>query len=210
MVLSIREDYERPNKMSETIRILEKPDWITWESVHDLLWEAHQSNREKGIIMKYPSLSGQEIQKRVEGNGKMFVAIQNDRLVGCAAAIIKTSNVWFSGNRFVYLCFVGIHPNNKKLGLYSKLIRAVESYREEIVSDLIVFDTHRGNSRMIRINEKNGYQKVMIKMWGGHESVVLAKWYEKCPFSNVFIKKMYYRSVFRSKKAQLIKLLQKQ
>ena len=34
---------------------MEKPDWVSWETIHDVLWEAHAENRKNGVFMRYPS-----------------------------------------------------------------------------------------------------------------------------------------------------------
>jgi len=75
--------------MSDRFQIIEKPDWVSWDEIHDVLWKAHAQNREKGVIMAYPSLTGDEIKRRVENNGKMFIALDGQNVIGTLALIIK-------------------------------------------------------------------------------------------------------------------------
>jgi hypothetical protein len=39
--------------------------------------------------MAYPSLTGDEIKRRVENNGKMFIALDGQNVIGTLALIIK-------------------------------------------------------------------------------------------------------------------------
>ena len=74
--------------MDSGIQIMEKPDWVSWETIHDVLWEAHAENRKNGVFMRYPSLSGEEIKRRIDDNGKMFVAIEDGKVIGSAALVL--------------------------------------------------------------------------------------------------------------------------
>lgn len=42
------------------IEIVEKPEWVSWDDIHDVVWKAHENNRKKGVIMSYPSLPGEK------------------------------------------------------------------------------------------------------------------------------------------------------
>ncbi len=61
---------------------MEKPEWVSWDEIHEVLWKAHEKNREKGIIMASPSLSCEEIKNKIGNKGKMFLAIVGDKVVG--------------------------------------------------------------------------------------------------------------------------------
>ena len=75
-------------EMNTEINIIEKPEWVSWDEIHEVLWKAHEKNRENGVFMSYPSLSGDEIKRRVENNGKMFIALDGQNVVGTVALII--------------------------------------------------------------------------------------------------------------------------
>ena len=74
--------------MEYSIQIIEKPDWVSWDEIHEVLWESHAENREKDIINSFPSLSGDELRKFVGDKGKMFVAMDGKKVVGTAAVLI--------------------------------------------------------------------------------------------------------------------------
>ena len=63
----------------DNISIVEKPDWVSWEDIHNVVWKAHENNRLKGIIMSYPALSGDEIKDKIGKDGKLFTALDGDK-----------------------------------------------------------------------------------------------------------------------------------
>ena len=67
--------------MNTEIQIIEKPDWVSWDEIHQVLWKAHEQNRQKGMFMGLPAKSTEELQKCVEGKGKMFVALDGRRII---------------------------------------------------------------------------------------------------------------------------------
>ena len=50
----------------EEIRIMEKPDYVSWDEIHDVLWAAHKENRDAGMHMKYPGLPGDQLEIHIE------------------------------------------------------------------------------------------------------------------------------------------------
>ena len=183
--------------MGNNIQVIEKPNWISWDDIHSLLWAAHAENREKGIFMKYPSLIGEEIRNRVEGKGKMFCAINNGKLVGTGAILKKESKQWFDKSTctYMYFCFAGVLPEYKGQGIYKLLY--LSRLKECNGSDRIMFDTHEDNKLLININKRNGFVPVDYKFYKNHFNIVMVKWLNKCPYTNFrckfeFIKKKLF------------------
>ena len=104
------------------VQIIEKPDWVTWDEIHEVIWKSHEANRQRGINMRFPSLSGEEIKKRVEdGNGKMFIAVDGNKVVGTAAVKRKKANLWCGKGDYAYLCFASVLPEYSGQGIYKQL-----------------------------------------------------------------------------------------
>ena len=38
--------------MLDELRIIEKPDSISWDTIHQILYQAHESNRQQGVFMR--------------------------------------------------------------------------------------------------------------------------------------------------------------
>jgi len=64
------------------IKIIEKPEWITYDEIHNLLYAAHESNREKGVNVATATMSGNELEEYLGAKGKTFVALDGEKLVG--------------------------------------------------------------------------------------------------------------------------------
>lgn len=174
--------------MNSEIQILEKPDQVSWDDIHELLWQAHEKNRKKGILMRYPSLPGDEIRKRIEGNGKMLVAVKDGQLVGTSAIVVKEQSLWCGKGKYAYCCFDSVLPNMQGLGIYKEL--CLQREREALAAGInrMLLDTNESNDREIEVVLKSGFRKVSMRFWNDHYNIVFVKWLNKCPYPVWFIK----------------------
>lgn len=170
--------------MDSEIIILEKPDWVSWDDIHELLWEAHTQNRKNGVIMKYPSLPGEEIKKRIEGKGLMLVAMKGKQLIGTSALIVKNMSLWCGKGEYAYFCFDSVAPEFQGKGVYKQLNQKRERMAKKLGMSRLLLDTNEGNGREINVVKKAGFKNVAIKRYDEHFNVVFVKWLEKCPYSN--------------------------
>ncbi len=169
--------------MDSGIQIMEKPDWVSWETIHDVLWEAHAENRKNGVFMRYPSLSGEEIKRRIDDNGKMFVAIEDGKVIGSAALVYKTKTLWCGKGIYGYCCFASVLPSYQGRGVYKELcIQREQEARDNGIMKLIM-DTNENNKKELSIIYQAGYKKVNYVFWKDHFNVVCVKWLDGCPFS---------------------------
>ena len=168
----------------ENIVITEKPDWVSWDDIHEVLMAAHAENREKGIVMSFPLLPGEAIKEKIGNEGKMLVALDNDKLVGTAALIHKQTSFWFGKHQFGYCCFDSVIPEYNGLGVYKQLCVEREKMVRKMGIELMLLDTHERNKRAILIDKKSGYKKISLKFYKDHYSVVMVKWLNECPYSD--------------------------
>lgn len=180
--------------MSNIIQIMEKPDWVTWDDIHDVLWRAHERNRENGIIMRYPSLPGNEIRKRIEGKGKMLVAFEGNKIVGTSAIIFKEQNMWCGKGQYAYCCFDSVVPTMQGKGVYRRLCNQREKEARSKGVGRMLLDTNEMNQREIDVVLRNGFKKVAYRFWNDHYNVVFVKWLEKCPYPTWYIKLRFFAS----------------
>lgn len=182
------------------IIIKQKDETVSWEGIRDVLIKAHTTNRERGIIMRYPSLPASEIEDKIRtGNGKILVAIDDKKLVGVSGYQIKKSNKWYCNTTYFYMCFSGVLPEYAGNGIYKSLYLCSEKERERLGIPIMIFDTHEKNQRILKINQQNGFIKVDYLNYGDHNNVVMAKWFDKQPFSKSYIRYRFYRSVLSIK-----------
>ena len=188
--------------MESNIQIMEKPEWVTWDDIHDLIWKAHAQNRSKGIIMANPSLPGEEIRKRID-NGKMYVAVLEKKVVGTLALIIKNGIRWYNKGTFGYLCFGAVDPDLSGKGIYRSLYKVAEQAAKDMGVTVLTRDTNENNARMLKITRQEGYYYVEFKALKDHYNIVRAKWLTDCPYPVWYIKmrfqlsKLYIRTRFK-------------
>lgn len=175
--------------MENKIQIIEKPEWVSWNEIHEVLVNAHAENRGKGIIMKLPTLSGEEISKMVtDKEGKMFVAIEGEHVVGTLALLKKNSNQWYVSGDYGYLCLGAVLPNYSGKGIYRSLYQLAETTAKQLGYTVLTRDTNEKNARMLKISKKEGYYFVSMRVCKDHFNIVRAKWLNKCPYSPLYIK----------------------
>ncbi len=170
--------------MNENIQIIEKPDWVSWDSIHEVLVKAHAKNRSKGINMRKPSLPGEEIKKEIGNKGVMLVALDGEKVVGTGAVLVKQNKAWYNDGKYGYLCFAAILPQYNGKGIYKQLCQKREEVAKQEGLNKLYIDTHHNNTRVIDINKEQGYKRVDIRILPDHWNVVLFKWLDGCPYSD--------------------------
>lgn len=174
--------------MDKEIQVVEKPDWVSWDEIHEVLWKAHENNRKKGVIMSYPSLSGEEIKNKIGNNGTLFVAIEKDKVIGTLALIKKTGKQWYDKGEYGYLCFGAVLPECSGKGVYRSLYKLAEATAKQMKLSVLTRDTNENNARMLKITRQEGYHFVECKAYKDHFNIVRAKWLSECPYSLWYIK----------------------
>ena len=168
------------------IEIIEKPDWVSWDEIHEVLWQAHAENREKGMNMAFPALPGEKIRENLEKNrGKIFVALgENNRVIATAAIKVKRANLWCGRGDYAYFCFASILPEYRGHGIYKSMYIRRERETKKMGLHRILFDTHEHNLRVIDANSLHGFKSVDISVWKDHYNVIMVKWLDGCPYSD--------------------------
>ena len=170
--------------MGASIKILPKPEFVSWDDVHEVIWQSHEQNRKNGVVMRYPSLPGDEIRKRVGEKGTMLVAMTEDgKIVGTGAVFPKEATLWFGKHRFAYCCFASILPEYAGKGIYKEMCHQQEEIARREGLDMMLFDTHEKNTRNLTHSLKAGYRYVGLKYYRDHYNVVMVKWLDGCPYS---------------------------
>lgn len=174
------------------IEILEKPERVSWDDIHDVLWKSHAQNREKGINMALPSLPGEKIKEKVEGQGKMLVALCDGKVVGTAAIKTKQPNLWCGKGNYAYCCFASVLPEYNGLGIFKKLDLKREELAKSMGLNRMLGDTNENNKHRLDIARKAGYIFVDISVWKDHYNVVMVKWLNGCPYPNWYCKMQFF------------------
>lgn len=187
----------------EKINIVEKPDWVSWEEIREVLWESHAENREKGIKNALPSLPSDEIRKKVGDKGKMFVALDGKKVVGTYAVLIRNNRKWFTSGAYAYECFCTVLPEYRRTRAYFLLARTAIGYIKKKGHSLTTGEAHENNEKVLKLKYREGYQYVAYKACSDHYNIVIAKWLNECPYPLWYIifrfqlSKLYVKTRFK-------------
>ena len=169
--------------MDSKIRIIEKPETVSWDAIRRCLIEAHAPNRARKIKMSHYRWPAERIRESLGERGVMLVAMDGDQVVGTAALAEREHPVWYAGGRYAYLFF-------------SNLDERREALAQEMGYRVLVFDTHVRNKSRQEMAIDRGYRRVRIfrAKSGDHNCVVLVKWLDGCPYSRLYCRWKLLRS----------------
>lgn len=180
------------------IRIIEKPDWVSWEDIKKCLYEAHASNRANGVNTTHYLWPTDKIIAYLGENGRMFVALDGQKLTGVIAICDKVGKSWYANGEYAYLGFAGVLPEYQGRCIYVRMVRVCEEFAIRNGYSQFVFDTHLDNVKIQKIALRRGYRYVRFFRASSkdHYCVVMAKWINGCPYTNIYCGfKFYYSKV---------------
>lgn len=191
--------------LNDNIRIIEKPEIVSWNDIQEILWRAHERNRSQGIIMGHQNLSGEEIRELIGNDGIMFLAMHDDKCIGTAAVKFKEASFWFGRTKCAYRCFESVIPEYQGLGIYKKFTEQIESFSSDRGIEVMMLNTHPKNVRVIEISKRVGYRIVKYSSSGKYKYVYLVKWLKGCPYSQSRCSYEYLKTKILSKTKHTIK-----
>ena len=153
---------------SNGIVVMEKPDSITFRDISELLRKAHAQHEKNGIYMRVPHLPPEELEKWVGPEGKCFVAMDGDRLVGTSSFMVRRLNRWYCKGNVAEVTMQGVSPSHQGMHIFSILDKKCEEAVKDSGYTAIYFDTARANTKRILIGEKEGYVLVDYFWTGNH------------------------------------------
>ena len=166
------------------IQILEKPDWISFDDIHELLYEAHKNNREKGLNVKTAEMTGVELEAHIGKNGKCFVALDGNKLIGTTSYRIINRNYWCVKDKVVDRILVGILPEYQGQHISTLLFDKILNEAQINGYKYIETRTSENNEIMQAISIKDGYRHIdFLSTKADHFTVVMLKWLDACPYS---------------------------
>jgi len=183
----------------DSIQYIEKPNWVSWNSVLECIRKSHKVNDKRGFHMLNQEMTVDELQKKLQG-GLCFVALEGDKVVGTGSTIIKKGNRWWSrGRRVAYNCLDAILPEYQGTDVYFGLREIRSQYLKKAGVDIIQFNTAEHNKVVQKIALRRGAKYVMYSATGkgaNYYSVIMANWLNGCPFSDSYCNFMFKLSKF--------------
>lgn len=176
------------------IKVMAKPDWVSWDDIRNLLIEAHKKNIEKGITMNTTTMSGEEIKKYIGEEGRCFVAFCGDQLIGTTSARIMFGEKWYDMGKIISKgAMSAILPKYQGLGILEEMNELRDAYIAEKGVQVLEGDTPEENIVVRKFVARNGFKEVRYfpASQQNHFSVYFVKWLEGCPFSDKYIKRYF-------------------
>ena len=179
--------------MEQQIVIAEKPDWVAWQDIHDLLSAAHERNRSEGFHVKTADMPPEQLEKHIGEEGRCFVALDGRKLVGVTAVRAAAAETWYAKGLLADQILVAVHPDYTGRHISSKLHQEVVSFAAQAGLKQIMVRTAYNNTRMQNACRKWGFRYVDFKAYSGidHYTVVMLKWPEGCPFPRLYLSLRY-------------------
>lgn len=184
-------------------RIVEQPESVKDEDLAVLLRDAHQATRAQGMLFKAATGTGADLRKRLGENGKFFVAITEDNEIAGVLGVSLCTNcrTWCGyGKPYVNIHMVGVATRFKRQGINGKLYARGCEYGFQF-ADMLLMNTSEDNIVVIDSNLRHGWKIVdYISAKGtNYYSVVMAKWRDVCPYSDIYIRYRFTLRKIRTK-----------
>lgn len=176
----------------EDIKVMPKPDWVSYDDIHELLAAAHKKNYEKGIVLGYSQMTGDQIKEMLGEEGECWVAMDGDKLVGTTSVtFFQGKNWWNKGKKVAHGCFTGILNQYQGIGILEDMNALKYEYTIAHGADMNQGDTAENNHTVLKVLGKDGYKVVayFAPKNSDHYSVRIVKWLNGCPFSDDYINK---------------------
>lgn len=179
----------------EEIKIIPKPDKVSWDDIHQLLLAAHKRNIEKGVVLNYAQMPGEAIEKKLGPEGCCWVAMDGDKLVGTTSVTYFQGRSWWNKGKIVaHGCFTGILKEYQGIGILEELYEKKYEHIRNSGVDMIEGDTAENNRVAIKVFKKEGHKFVSYfasPSASDHYSIRIVKWLNNCPYSDSYINRRF-------------------
>ena len=190
--------------MNEIVAV-RKPDWVSWDTIHEVLVDAHRVNKKRGFEMINSHLTGEQIQKKV-GDGVCVVALDGDLVVATQSVAISKGDRWYSkGKKVAHYCMTGILKRYQGCGIKEMLDKACDEFVCEVSPDIVQANTAEGNVVVRKGAKAMGMMDVCYEVFPqtDYYSVFFASWYRGCPYPlwycrfRCWLSKVYIKTRFK-------------
>lgn len=171
----------------QEVTILKKPDRISFDDVHELLYQAHEENRQNNLTVKTSLLPGDELKELIGEEGCCFVGLAGEKLVATTSVQVKECKRWYAHGKVLRKILVAVLPEYRGNRLSDKFEPAVEAFAKENGYDCVEMHTARNNRNMQKAAGRQGYRYADFILVRGedHYTVVMVKWLNGAPCSEL-------------------------
>ena len=185
--------------MGYNIEIIEKPDWVTWDVIHDVLASAHADNIRIGIRNALPARSAEELCNFIGDRGKIYIAYTDGEVVGTGAIIKVQRAFWCGKQEYGYFCLASVLPEYRNKGIHIKIHNALEDEAKKMGLKCVFFDAHEHNNKILDIQKKRGFMPIGLIVCKDHYNIIMMKWFSGCPYPSWYCRCQYLLRKFYKK-----------
>ena len=178
----------------DEIRIIPKPDWLSWDEIQECIHAAQLTNNKRGFDMLFGHSTGEKLKESLK-EGYCLVALnENNKVVGTLSLKIYDIKFWWHKGKAGLQCYEGILPEYRGSEVYFELHEKLDEIEDELGLNVIWATTSEFNEVVKKLQNKQGWkivQCIASPRNGDYFSVVMVKWKSKCPFTDRRINLMY-------------------
>lgn len=180
------------------IRVIEKPESVSYNIIHDILYKAHEANRvEHKFTIKTAQMTSEELEEHVGPDGKCYIALDGKKVVGTLSNRVRRVKRWCAKGDAVELAMIGILPEYRGMHIFPMLYDVSFKDVQNRKIKYIEIQTADKNLTMQRLGEYNGFKYIDFTTAGkDHYTVVMLKWMDRCPYPEWLIKLRYLMKKF--------------
>lgn len=185
----------------DKIRVMKKPDWVSWEEIHEVLKSAQTVNRRRGFNMINANLSGEKLKKKV-GDGLCVVALDGDKVIATQSVTLLNGDKWYSkGQKVAHYCLTAILKKYQGCGIKEMLDNECAKFIAQTNPDILQANTAENNLVVLNSAHEQGFIDTQCVTFKGTDyySVWFALWRKKCPFPIWYCRFRYRLSVIYTK-----------
>lgn len=176
------------------IRIMPKPDFVTYEQIQECLNKAHQVNEQKGLVYATAHQSVDTLKEKLK-DAVTYVALNTENQVVATASVqFRQISHWYHKGDIALLKLAGVLPeySGRNLALLL-LLRGFETKRRRV--EVMVTDSAEGNIAIRKLYLGCGFKVVDCCKYATNSfiSTVYAYWFHGCPFSDERLLSEYQR-----------------
>lgn len=145
--------------LDDGLRILPRPDYISYEQIQECLTKAHSTNLKTCLVYSTASQSVEKLKEKLI-NAETFVVLNsNDSVVATASIQFRTINHWYcQGGEIGLQKLDGVLPEyaGKGIGQLLMWVRKIAAMEHNV--KLIVTDSAEDNIAVKKLALKNGFK----------------------------------------------------
>ena len=180
--------------MSE-IEYMEKPEWVSWDSVASCIREAHKINQKRGFVMPGLYITGNDLKKSV-GNGHCLVALSGGEVVGTKTITYRKYKkhhplgLLSKGQTVIYTGLEAVKRDYQGTDVYIELHSKANKIIKDSGCQIIASFTAEDNKVVQKLAMKKGAKLVWFsptKKDSECYSVYMFRWLNGCPYPDWFV-----------------------